>query len=471
MVVNPTSVPTKAGPANQENPPNPLPRATKPERRFLSSLSTTLGLLFLGYVLGATVMFFELPSAGFLTKAFIGARAWNERRQSPTPGRNEPSLPLGLIDHPEKTFDGFTLYSCASQTMPNNQVFLINMRQEIVHRWTVSFRKIWPVPSHLAGLTVTDSLVCVFAGHLYPNGDLLVVFHGLERDSVGYGLAKLDKDSNVLWRYSASVHHDIDVGEDGTIYTLSQSRVYDRPKGLESIPPPWLVDHLVVLSAEGKELKKISILDAFWNSPYAPLLSPLETPRQWSPPQGMNMPRALDLRKQQDVLHTNTVKVLSRALAPKFPLFKAGQVLISLRTQDTIGIMDPDSGSIVWATRGPWRAQHDPHFLDNGRLLIFDNLGSPRSSRVLEYDPRTQSFPWSYPDDDHPPFFTSERGMSQRLPNGNTLIVNSEGRQLLEVTPSKEVVWSCSTYGFLCTGRRYSPDQVPFLKGGQRARP
>ena len=41
------------------------------------------------------------------------------------------------------------------------------------------------------------------------------------------------------------------------------------------------------------------------------------------------------------------------------------------------------------------------------------------------------------------PFYTSERGMSQRLPNGNTLIVNSERGTLLEVTPEKEIAWSC----------------------------
>ena len=30
--------------------------------------------------------------------------------------------------------------------------------------------------------------------------------------AVGYGLVKLDKDSNILWSYPAGVHHDVDVG-------------------------------------------------------------------------------------------------------------------------------------------------------------------------------------------------------------------------------------------------------------------
>ena len=134
-------------------------------------------------------------------------------------------------------------------------------------------------------------------------------------------------------------------------------------------------------------------------------------------------------------------------------------------------VLDVGKRALVWAGSGPWRIQHDARFLDNGHLLLFDNHGSPRGSRVFEYDPQTQAFPWSYPGADNPSFLSHIRGMSQRLPNGNTLVVNSEGGELLEVTRGKEVVWSCSLNRFITTARRYAPDQLPFLGGGQRARP
>jgi hypothetical protein len=165
------------------------------------------------------------------------------------------------------------------------------------------------------------------------------------------------------------------------------------------------------------------------------------------------------------------VQVLRRELAPKFPLFKPGQVLISLRNLDTLAVLDPKRGSVVWAARGPWRRQHDSQFLDNGHLLLFDNLGSTAGSRVLEYDPQTQALPWSYAGENRAPFVSEEGGMGQRLPNGNTLIVNSQGHNLFEVTRSKEVVWSCSFDGYIHVGKRFSPDELHFLKGGQRARP
>jgi hypothetical protein len=442
-------------------------------RKRFSSWMALFGMASLCYLLGAAVMFFELPSADFLSKGFVGARAWTERGQAPshTSERDVSPVLMGKIDKPEKTFDGYTLYTCASQRISGTQAFLIDMRGKTVHRWAVSFSNLWPKPPHIQG-RVNDSLICFFACHLYPNGDLLVVFHGVERVATGFGLAKLDKDSNVLWKYSANVHHDVDVGEDGTIYALKHELVSEMPKGLEYLPTPSLVDYLVLLSPDGKELKKpIPILETIRDSAYAPLLSAIEKPPKQHVTRGLMISRFDEEARKQDVLHANSVQVLSRKRAPKFPTFKAGQVLLSMRHLDAIAVMDVEKDALVWAARGPWRSQHDAQFLDNGRLLIFDNLGSPRSSRVLEYDPQTQALPWWYPGEGGSPFLTSERGMSQRLPNGNTLIVNSEGFQLLEVTQSKEVVWSCSTNRFICSGRRFSPEQLHFLKEGQRARP
>jgi hypothetical protein len=171
------------------------------------------------------------------------------------------------------------------------------------------------------------------------------------------------------------------------------------------------------------------------------------------------------------VTHTNFVRVLTPKLAPRFPLFKAGQLLISVRELDTIAVLDIPTRSIVWAARGPWRSQHDPQFLDNGRLLVFDNLGSPGRSRVVEYDPASRSILWEYSDEDSPAFVTNLRGMSQRLPNGNTLIVNSVGGNLLEVTRDRQLVWSCSCFILVTSARRYASDRLTFLKEGQRARP
>jgi hypothetical protein len=251
------------------------------------------------------------------------------------------------------------------------------------------------------------------------------------------------------------VHHAIDVGDDGTIYAITQQVVHERPAGLRFVPTPYLADYLVLLSPDGKELQKIPLLEAFRDSPYAALLT--------------TRPQFED--KAWDVLHTNCVEVLSSKLAAQFPMFQPGQVLISVRELDALAMLDPQSGKVIWAARGPWMRQHGTHFLDNGRLLMFDNRGAASAARVLEYDPRDQSFPWSYPGVNDAPLVNEQQGECQRLPNGNTLIVISNEGALLEVTPDRELVWAATLHAHVPWARRYAADQLKFLKGDQRARP
>ncbi len=447
----------------------PTPRP----RRFSLAL-VIVGMTFLGYLVGAAVMFFQLPSSDFLGKAFLGAHAWNERRQVPPPlaAHETPRPTIGTIEKPGKTFDGFTFYICASLEVSSTQAFLINMRGDVVHHWAIPFSKVWPNPLHIRG-PVKDNLVSFFDGHLYPNGDLLVVFHGLENWVNGYGLAKLDKNSNVIWKYAGNIHHLVEVGEDGTIYAIAHKVVERMPKGLEFIPTPCLVDELVLLSPDGKLVRQpIPILEAFRDSPYAPLLDSLGEDKR-DLPVGLTLLRSLSYFQDRlhEPLHMNSARVLDRRLAGKFPNFQAGQVLLSLRNLDALAVLDLQKQTVVWAARGPWRAQHDAQFLENGHLLIFDNLGATRGSRVLEYDPQTQAFPWSYPHSEDPSFFTSERGMCQRLPNGNTFIVVSKAGQLLEVTPERETVWTCSFAQSINSARRFSTEQLLFLTGDTHARP
>jgi hypothetical protein len=448
--------------------------ASPPSRRnLLVSCVSLLGLTSLSYLLGAAVIFFDLPSSSFLRRAFLGGATWYERKQaSPPADERLPPLTVGQIDKPDKTCDGFTLCMYGG----GSRAVLVNMRGEVVHQWHVPFSKLWPAPPHLRG-RIDDASVYFNDGHLYPNGDLLVVVEGpinLSNPSNGYGLVKLDKDSHVLWKYAEKCHHDVDVGEDGTIYAIANEIVENVPQGLAYIPTPCMVDFVDVISPQGQRLKRIPLLEALQDSPYAPLFCTLERPRMSggvAPPSAMRS-AVVDDARRRDVLHTNAVKVLSGELAAKFPPFKGGQILLSVRHLDALALLDPDSGKVVWAARGPWRAQHDPSFLDNGHLLLFDNAGSPQGSRVLEYDPRTQAFPWMYPGEKGTPFLSKIRGMGQRLPNGNTLIVNSDGGEVFEVTPDQEIVWSCSCGRVeLNRARRYTPHQLPFLKGVQRARP
>src|SRR5262249_10311526 len=153
------------------------------------------------------------------------------------------------------------------------------------------------------------------------------------------------------------------------------------PAGLDSIPSRYNADYVVILSPEGKELDTIPILEAFQGTPYLltlvsgyesttsvpfppggatgggpagppPGVNPppggLPPPAVNPPPGGMPLPGGLPFPPPGgppgpnmptgpsgsngtigppppdplDVLHVNSVMVLSKALAPKFPMFK-----------------------------------------------------------------------------------------------------------------------------------------------------
>lgn len=444
-------------------------------RKQWSRWAAIVGMATLCYVGGAGVMFYALPSSGWMTSAFLGARAWRESEKAapPTsqPPPKAPALAPGDVDQPSKTCDGFTLFTCAADKDLGTQAFLVNMQREVVHHWSIQVSDIPPADSKQAE---ADPSTCFFSTYLYPNGDLLAVCASYKPGSGG--LLRLDAASNLVWFCPRAIHHDVDVAEDGTIYAVEDEVCYDRPSCLEGVALPYVGDSLLALSPEGKLLREpIRILSGFCDSPYEALLATLEEPEtNHQPPAGSTAPqvtRLKTLRGMNDATHTNCVRVLSAELAEKFPAFQAGQVLLSLRSPSLIAVLEPLSGRVVWAARGPWLAQHDPQFLDNGHLLIFDNLGSPLGSRVLEYSPQTQAVPWAYSGSTDSRIYTSERGMNQRLPNGNTFIVVSEAGKMIEVNAEGDVVWSYSLDRFICSARRYLPEQLEFLDPAVLARP
>lgn len=442
-----------------------------PTRNQIFAALAIFGILSLAYLLGAAAMYFKFPTSDFLDKAFGGAEAWSKRGQSTIPALSPEAEATAKqkegisIDHSGKTADGFTLYTLTEGC----RATLIDMRGAVVHRWELPFRQAWPRSPHIEG-PLADDHIHWFRCHLYPNGDLLAVYHADGDTPYGYGLVKLNKESKLLWAYANNVHHDIDVGEDGTIYTLTQRIVARPPAGLEILAPPYLTDSLVVLSPDGKELQNIPIAEAFANSPYALTLTTRKKEAAWS-------------EQQTDVLHVNGVRVLNRTLAARFPLFKSGQVLLSARALDTIAVLDLDTRRVAWAARGIWKAQHDTEFLDNGHLLLYDNAGSENQTRVLEYDPLTQAIPWAYSNENSTHFRALTRGVKQRLFNGNTLIADPDNRRIFEVTRDKELVWEIfcplpsvpknqrAKNHAITSARRYGINELTFLKGVAQPRP
>jgi hypothetical protein len=468
----------------------------------VAGVLSLLALATICFVAGAATLYFDLPLSRYFLKAFSGSQTWfgqDQDRRAEVDGSDAQVTTEATKD----SYDGYTLFT----TTDRAGATLIDMRGNVVHQWTMSFRRTWPTVAHVRDPDGSEPIHWERC-HLYPNGDVLAMCCSGDGSPYGYGLAKFDKNSRLLWGCSANVHHDVTVGEDGRIYVLTDRFNADTPGDLNQWPGGYTADDVLVLSPEGRELDRIPILEAFRNSPYylvfvagsgstgtdsflphapQPPGAPPGPPRNLPPMRELEQRAGSQPRRHAepgDLLHTNSVKYLSQTLAQRFPLFKAGQLLISLRSPSLIAVLDTQSRSIVWAATGAWKMQHDAQFLENGHLLLFDNLGSPRSSRVLEVDPVTQAITWSYASNGAAPFTALFRGAAQRLPNGNTLIVDLVPRNVLEVTPRKEIVWSWdwipnSTNGQApgseardVTGaRRYGADELTFLKEKPNVRP
>lgn len=287
------------------------------------------------------------------------------------------------------------------------EALLMDLGGRPLHRWRRSLRSVWP---HLADDPANATIDFWRRARVEPDGSLFAIFDGL-------GVIKLDRHSELLWAVAGGIHHDLDVAADGAIWLLDRegrAAPEIRPEG------GVLEDFVTVLEADGRRRRRISVLVALQRSPFAPLLN--------------------DRRDEPDFLHTNTLEILDGRWAHRNPAFRKGNLLLSILGVDAIAVLDPDREQVVWALKGMWRRQHQPTLLANGRMLIFDNLGAGDASRVLEFDPLTLELAWSYggPGVD---FLSRSLGSCQRLPNGNTLITESQNGRAFEVDADGRVVW------------------------------
>lgn len=323
----------------------------------------------------------------------------------------------------ERAQEGVTLYLSGSEAAAH----LIDMDGTVLHSWKRPYSSLQEAGVPSVQNPQPDSHVYFRHAYVLPDGGLIALYEGAGDTPYGYGVVKLDRDSGIVWSYAGRAHHQFDVGPDGRIYVLTHEFVDDEIENFGNLARPRLDDFLVVLSPDGEELKKIRLVTAVSRSPYRQMLHTVA---------GYSL---------ADPLHANTVEFIDREKAANFAFGSEGQILLSFRETHSLAVLDVDSGEIVWATRGPWLGQHDPDIMPNGNILLFDNYGAydgPEGvSRVIEFDPVTMEIVWEYRGTPDAPLDSLIRSDQQRLPNGNTLINESNGGRLVEVTRDGEIVW------------------------------
>jgi len=104
--------------------------------------------------------------------------------------------------------------------------------------------------------------------------------------------------------------------------------------------------------------------------------------------------------------------------------------------------MEKETYRVLWTWgAGELEWPHHPSILEDGHILLFDNGVDRRHSRVLELDPLTETIVWQYQGDPQRDFYSDTRGSAQRLPNGNTLILESNKGRAFQVNEEGEITW------------------------------
>lgn len=378
---------------------------------------------------------------------------------------------IGLImNDAAQSYNGYTLFA------PNTSKFtyLIDNEGRLVNKWESDF-----VPG-LSAYLLED-------GHLLRSAALQSEDPNVTRTG---GFQKFEWDGTLVWNYyHGTQHHDIEPMPNGNVLMVVNDR-QTKNAAIQAGRDPSLID--------GTNIRSLSILEVSytgettgdiiwqWNA-WEHLIQDFDNTKGnfgvvAEHPELIDINYAKD--GGQDWLHTNSVAYNE----------DLDQILVSNRNTNEIWIIDHSTASTEvaasheggnsgmggdllyrWGNPISYKAgtvgnqllyaQHDAHWVESGlrgvgNILIFNN-GIGRTSGSFSsvdeiippadangnyslvsgsaYLPTVQT--WIYTKNTPADFNSPRYGGTQRLPNGNTLICNSNSGEFFEVNQSDEIVW------------------------------
>jgi hypothetical protein len=386
-------------------------------RENLPLIAFITSLTILAYAWGATTAYFRLFPHNVVGKSFRETqdflKHWkNDLGLEPTrylvEARGPTRHPGGM--QPNEAMPGLRVVAGYFHNQPSqNGAILVDEQGTELH--------FWPIDHETIAASVEGAFADARNGFLHgfdvlADGSVIVSF-----DDANV-LARLDACGEVIWGITGGYHHALSLAGDGTLWTVGGPGSELKPTAISRVNPEdgtvletTNFDH-DVLGGIGRGVFFIRTED----DPFGP---------RWLP----------------DPFHLNDVEILDESIADAFPLFEAGDIMLSMRSLNLIVVIDADSMRIKWWQHGPWHRQHDPDFLPNGKISVFDNNMHEDASRIIEIDPVTRETEVVFEGSAQLPFYTWIRGKHQHLDNGNILIVESSAGRVLEVDRSGRLVW------------------------------
>ncbi len=393
-----------------------------------------IGLAFAGGLFVAILDWPPAPAArGYLGEMSEAAANWRSLIADQPSYHLEPAVYAGegvVAAEPTRMQPGVTLLT---GLFGNRLTFrLVDAEGKLAHEWPIDFFAIAPERMKHRFHALIHGTV------LYPNGDIVANLDG-------HAMVRIDRCGRIIWRNSYHTHHSIHADDQGGLWAPALPAPVAHPH-LSS--EPFGMDTLVRIDpATGERAELI------------PLLAVLDASDR------LGLARLSLNLNRRDVIHANDVEPLSAGMAAAFPMFAAGDLLVSSRNLHQLWVVDGASHRLKWLFIGPLQGQHDPDFQPDGTITVFDNLGRSAAaggpaSRILAIDPATQETRTLFRGSPEAPFYTPFRGKHQVLDNGNILITETDRGRAFEVTSGGEVVWSYVN--------RYDDEQVGWLMQAER---
>jgi len=316
-----------------------------------------------------------------------------------------------VIQKPELMMEGYYIFLGWDDFNKRYSARLYNNNGEHLHTWPLDYNAL----DSNGPLNMSDT---PHGLKVLRDGSIIVNFDD------GDILARVDRCGKPIWIKQGVYHHSLDEAEDGSFWTW---RGDNTSRGQ--------YHYLVNFDPEtGATIKEIGLVeDIIQNMGFASQIFLIR------PDYPFERFEKNPFSFEKDLLHPNDIEVLYSDLAPMFPEFEAGDLLISLLKINLIAVLDPDDLVVKWWSHGPWKWQHDPDFLRDGKISVYNNNKDLGRSEIIKIDPQTREI-FNDLFDGEVRFYSGTMGKHQYLPNGNVLIVVPNEGRILVASPTGQKI-------------------------------
>ena len=359
----------------------------------------------------------------------------------------QPSRGKGRGVTVNKTPDDGAFIVMAGFFDEENQIRLVKRDGTLFKKWPLDYFEHFPDPDARVCDLASPLRVDTHGVHVTPQGEVVFNYEYC-------GSVKLDQCGGLVWSINKRTHHSLVPAEAGGYWLLGRyewlaSEHPDRfpPFSTPATDQTIKEDTLLRIDENGGILEEVSIPELMRQTNLEALLT--ASVNEFG----------LETVDRTELVHANKVAELPSEIADSFPLFAAGDLMISLRGLNLIMVLDPVTKDVKWHQTGPWLRQHDPEFRSDGKISIFNNnayrtaysdgqtdLSTPYTTNIIVVDPVSGETEVVFGEKPGQEMLSVIRGQHELQKKGGILITEFDAGRVLEVDAVGQIVWEYVNY-------------------------